>query len=196
MKTENLKENVIQDYKKIISFVINDMNLNYRKDELFDVGMIGFVNGINTYDASKGFTYMTYLYDCIRYEIIHYLHYEKRKRRNAVIVSLNFLINDIELGDLIPSFQDYDRELYLQEIETIIERRLSQLKERDEKIFKHLFGIYGYKKMNSVELEKKFKMSRQNVQRIKVRVLNMLRHEIKDYYYTFQELILNKNKCS
>lgn len=194
MKTSNLKESVIEDYKNIISFVINDMKLNYRRDELFDIGMIGFVNGINTFDESKGFKYITYLYDCIKNEIIHFLQYEKRKRRDAVIVSLNTLINDIELGELIPTYYDYDKELYMEEMKCIIDRRLGKLKERDEKIFKHYYGIDGYEKLTSLQLEKKFNMSRQNVIRIRNRVLNMLRYEVRDYYKTYQDIMRSENK--
>ena len=196
MKTKNSKEQIIKDYEKIVKFVIKDMKLGHRFDELYDIGIIGFVNGINNYDESKGYQYITFLYDCIKNEIVHFLEYEKRVKRDAVVISLNTIVNDIELGDLIPTFQDYDRQLYLEEISKLIDRRLAMLKPRDERIFKHIFGIGGYEKLNCVQLESKFKMSRQNVQRIKVRVLKMLRHEIKDYYKTYQELILNKNRVS
>lgn len=194
MKTENLKEQTIKDYDKIVRFVLKDMKLAYRYDELYDIGIIGFVNGINNYDESKGYKYITFLYDCIKNEIVHYLQYEKRKRRRAVVISLNSLINNNELGDFIPSYQDYDRDLYLEEITRIIDRRLADLDERDEMIFKHLYGLDGYKEMSALQLEKKFNMSRQNINRIKNRILKMLRYEIKDYYTTFLDILAFKSK--
>ena len=128
-------------------------------------------------------------------KILHYLEYENRVRRKAEVISLNSLINDTELIEFIPSYYDYDKELYLQEIGSIIDIRLAKLSERDEKIFKHYFGIDGYKKMTSIQLEKKFNTSRQNVIRIKNRVLNMLRYEIKDYYKTFQDIMQSENRA-
>ena len=134
MKSKKLEENIVNDYEKIVKFVIKDMNLMHRFDELYDVGIIGFVRGINTYDESRGFTHMTYLYDCIKNEILHFLNYEKRQRRSGETISLNTIINDIELGDLIPTYQDYDRDLYLEEISCVIDRRLAKLSERDESV--------------------------------------------------------------
>lgn len=195
MKTKNSKEKIINDYEKIVKFVIKDMNLGHRYDELYDVGIIGFVNGINTFDETRGVKQITYLYDCIKNEICHYLEAENRVKRKGTTISLNTLINEsTELIDLIPTYQDYDRDLYLEEIYSIIDRRLAKLSERDEKIFKHLYGIDGYEKLESLQLEKKFNMSRQNVIRIRNKVLNMLRYEIKDYYRTYQEILSNKNK--
>lgn len=196
MKTKELKENIVNDYAKIVKYVIKDMKLGHRYDELYDVGIIGFVNGLNTFDENRGVKYITYLYECVKNEILHYLEYENRVRRKAEIISLNTIISEnTELIDLIPTYYDYDKDLYLQEIGCIIDRRLAKLSERDEKIFKHLFGIDGYKKLNSIELEEKFKTSRQNIQRIKVRVLNMLRYEIKDYYKTYQDIMRSENKA-
>lgn len=195
MKTKNSKENVIKDYEKIINYVLKSMGLSYRRDELFDVGMIGFVNGINSYDETKGFTYMTYLYDCIKNEILHYLKYENRKRRIVETISLNTEINyNTELLDFIPSYEKYDEILYLDELLYVINRRLSFLSERDETIFKHLYGIDGYKELTTEELQEKFKTSKQNIQRIKMKILRMLRYEmLSKYYKTYQELLKTKN---
>lgn len=193
MKLENLKEKAVQDYEKYVRFVIKNMNLSYKTDDIYDVGLIGFVNGINTYDSSKGVKYTTYLYECIKNEILHYLNYEKREMRSGNVISLNKIVNDIELIDIIPIYQNYDRNIYLEEVISVINRRLSKLNKRDEDIFKHLFGIDGYKKMNSIELEKKYKMTRQNIMRIKNKILNMLRYEIRDYYNSYQDICVERN---
>lgn len=196
MKSKNLKENAINDYDKIVKFVIKDMRLGYRYDDLYDVGVIGFVKGLNTYDEDKGTKYSTYLYECIKNEILQYLEQENMKKRQSEIVSLNsYILDDIELIDVIPCYVNYDEKLYLDEMFHDINNRLSFLKERDEMIFKHIYGIDGYKKLTIEELQKKFKMSKQNIQRIKIKILKILRYEmITKYYKTYQDLLLNKNK--
>lgn len=200
MKTNNLKKNskeqVIKDYDKIVKFVLKDMKLGYRFDDLYDIGIIGFVRGINSYDENKNVKYSTYLYECIKNEILKYVDYEKNERRKGEIVSLNIEINnDIELLDLIPSYEDYDEKLYLDEIRYIINRRLSFLNERDEKIFKHLYGLDGYKILNIDELEKKFNTTKQNISRIKYKIIKILKHDLLiNYYKTYQDLLLSKNK--
>lgn len=182
MKTENLKENVIQDYKKIISFVINDMNLNYRKDELFDVGMIGFVNGINNYDETKGFKYMTFLYDCIKNEILRYLQYEKRVKRDGEVISLNTIINgNTELQDLIGYETDYEQNAYIDEMIMVIEKRSEDFTEKQKIVFNHLFGFNGCKQLTAKEITEKYGLSRQSVYQIKKAIINILRHTLQNY---------------
>ena len=197
MKTKNLKDNskeqIIKNYNKIIGFVLKNMNLLHKSDELFDVGMVGFVRGINTYDETKNIKYSTYLYECIKNEILRYLEHEK----NNKTISLNTIIGeDTELLDMIPSYELYDENLYLDEILYVINRRLSFLNERDEIVFKHLYGLDGYKKLETIEIAKKFGTSKQNIQRIKEKVIRILRHDLfTSYYKSYQEMLLGKNKC-
>lgn len=193
MKTNNLNE-IIKDYEKIVKYVIKDMKLGYKFDELYDVGIIGFVNGINTYDSNKGTKCISYVCECVKNQILQYLQHENMKKREAKLVSLNLIVNDMELIDTIPSYYDYDRNLYLQEINSIINRRLSWLSKRDEMIFKHIYGIDGFEELSIVDLGKKFNTSKQNVQRIKMKVLRMLRYEIREYYKTYQELMNGNNQ--
>lgn len=196
MKTENLKkkskEQITKDYDKIVKYVIKDMGLGYKFDDLYDVGIIGFVRGINGYDENKNSKITTYLYECIKNEILKYLEQENKK---GVVVSLNTTINnDIELIDIIPSYEEYDEKLYLDEMLWAINRRLSFLKERDEIIFKHLYGLDGYKVLSYEELGKKFNMTKQNITRIRKKVINILKYTTKDYYKTYQDLLSSENK--
>ena len=126
MKTQNSKEQIINDYEKIVKFVIKDMNLGHRFDELYDVGIIGFVNGINSYDETKGYKYITYLYDCIKNEILQYIQYQNREKRKAETISLNTIIyGNVELQDLIGYETDYIQENYEDELLDTINDRMS-----------------------------------------------------------------------
>lgn len=163
----NSKEQMIKDYEKIINFVLKKMCLSYRRDELFDIGMIGFVQGINTFNEKKGFTYMTYLYDCIQNEIGKYLNYEKRPKRQAEIVSLNSLVGeskDTELIDFFGYDPKFDDNIYFDEI---IKKILVYLNEhftnRQEEIFKFIYGLDGYPILNYEQIAKIYKTSKQSI---------------------------------
>lgn len=174
------KEEIIQDYKKIINFVLKKMNLSYRHDELFDLGMIGFVKGVNSYDKSRG-TYMTYLYDCIRNEIIRQIDYENRPKRQIEIVSYNTMISeDTELIDLLGYDIDYSEQVYFDElIKKILIFSSEHLTERQEEIFKYIYGIEGYPKLSFEEIAKIYKTSRQAIWDSHTRILNKLKKHLR-----------------
>ena len=182
MKSKNLKEKIIQDYDKIIKFVLKDMKLSYRYDELFDIGMIGFVNGINNYDETRGIKYITFLYDCIRYEIIHYLEYEKSKKRYFETISLNTKIGDTtELQDLLGYQTDYEQNAYMDELMAVIEKRSEDFTEKQKIIFNHLFGLNGYQELTAKEITKKYGFSRQSIYQMKDIVIKKLKNALHDY---------------
>ena len=172
----------MNDYEKIINFVLKKMNLTHRHDELFDIGLIAFTNGINTFDESKGYQYMSYLYDCIKNAIMKQLDYEKRKRRKANVVSLNTLISDnTELQDMLGYEYDYEQNSYIIEMINIINKRIDDLTDNQQLIIKHLYGLDGYKELSAQEIAKKYKFSRNYVYLVKKRVINILRNALYQY---------------
>lgn len=182
MKSNNLKEKIIKDYDKIIRFVLKDMKLGHRYDELCDVGLIGFVNGINNYDESKGCKYITFLYDCIKNEIIHFLQYEKRYKRNGDVISLNTKIKGtIELQDILGYQIDYEQNAYIDELIMLIEKRSEDFTEKQKIIFNHLFGFNGYKELTAKEITERYGFSRQSIYKMKETILRMLRNALSKY---------------
>lgn len=182
MKLDSSKEKIIKDYDKIINFTINKMKLGYRRDELFDIGMIGFVQGINTYDETKGYQYISYLYDCIKNEILHHLLYESRKKRNFETVSLNTMISDdTELQDLLGYETDYSEDNYKDELIQTINDRMSFMTTKEQLVFNHLYGLNGYDELTSKQITEKYGFSRQSIYQIKRITLNKLRHALHDF---------------
>lgn len=182
MKSDNLKEKAIKDFDKIVKFVIKDMKLGHRYDELYDIGLIGFVNGINNYDETKGYKYITFLYDCIRNEILHYLIYEKRKKRDGEVISLNTKIKgNTELQDLLGYETDYIKDNYEDELLDTINDRMSFMTLKEQLVFNHLYGLNGYKELTPKEITKKYGFSRQSIYQIKKITLNKLRYILNKY---------------
>ena len=182
MKSMRSKQEIEKDYAKIINFVIKDMKLRHRHDELFDIGMIGFVEGLNTFDESKGFQYITYLYDCIKNEISHFLAYEQREKRKCELISLNTIINDnTELQDLIGYDTDYLKDNYVDELMDTINDRMSFMTKKEQLVFNHLYGLNGYDELTPKEITKKYGFSRQSIYQIKKITLNKLRYILYKY---------------
>lgn len=176
------KEQIIKDYDKIVNFVIKSMHLGYRYDEIFDAGLIGFVNGLNNYDESKKIKYSTYLYECIKNEILRYINHDKRKKGEVEIVSLNTTINDdIELQDMIGYDIDYDQNYYVNQLIEIISDSMRDLTKKQYLVFSHLYGLNGFKEMTATEINNTYGFSKQNIHQIKDKVLNKLRYVLRHY---------------
>lgn len=176
------KEEITKDYEKIINFVIKKMKLGYRHDEIFDIGMIGFVNGLNTFDESKGYTIVTYLYRCIKNEICKYLYLQNMPKRTGEVISYNTMISeDTELLEVLGYDIDYEQNYYVNEMLKEIFNRLSKLTKKQQLIFNHLYGLNGYKEMSARQIEDKYGFSRQSIHQIKKRVLNQLRFILQKY---------------
>lgn len=189
------KEKIINDYEKYIKFIIKKLGLGYLYDELYDVALIGFTQAINNFDESKNIKITTFIFECVKNEVCKELKNINEYRNKLKIRSLNEPISvgsDEELQDFIPFYEHYEKKLFKDEIMYVINRKLSFLNERDQTIFNHLYGLNGHKQMNSIELEKKYNTTRQNIQRIKIKILNQLKNVTKEYLENYMEGLYDK----
>ena len=60
-------EKEIFENENLIYFVLKQKNLS--PEEFYDLGMIGLIKGIKSFDPSKGYARSTYLVACIKNEI-------------------------------------------------------------------------------------------------------------------------------
>lgn len=181
-------QSIINDYKKLIIFVIKDMKLMRKIDELFDIGMVGFVKGINTYDKAMKIKYSTYLYACIKNEIMHQLSYEKReKRAKYKNVSLNILIdNKKELQDLIGYEVDYLKNYCDRESIKALKYEIENLPYTEQLILNHLFGLNGYKMMTVNELSKYYGINKKTIYNTKERFSRKAKRKINELGYSYE----------
>lgn len=178
-------QTIINDYKKLIIFVIKDMKLMRKIDELFDIGMVGFVKGINTYDKVMNIKYSTYLYACIKNEIMHQLSYEKREKRTKYkTVSLNALVGDkTELQDFIGYEVDYMEDYCNRESVEIMKFEMESLPYTDQLILNHLFGLNGYKQLGARTLSKLYGICEKTIYNKKAKFLRKVKGKLNEYGY-------------
>lgn len=191
----NPKEKIINDYDNYIKYIIKNMRLAHLYDELYDAGLVGFTKGLNTFDETKNIKISTYIYECIKNEIIVELVKIKRYNEKYNPISLDqplLLESDLELKDVIPHYEDYERNIYMDEIINVINKRLSFLNDKQQNLFKDMYGLDGHKQLSSLELKKKYKMSRQNIYRIKKNIINKLRYITTDYRENYWEGLYDK----
>ena len=97
-----MEEELILKNQNLIYAVLKKLNLYNQRDEYFDLGMIGLIKGVKTYDENKGYKLSTYLSICIRNEILMFL----RKRRINCLSLEDDVTENLKLKDVIKSDDD------------------------------------------------------------------------------------------
>lgn len=71
------KEQLVLNNAGVVGIVLKALNLSPTDEDLFQVGMIGIVKAVNTFDSEKGTKFSTYAVPIVRNEILMVL----RKKR-------------------------------------------------------------------------------------------------------------------
>lgn len=163
------KEEIVLKNQNLVYFVLNKMcifDLQERED-LFDLGMIGLIKGLKTYDETKG-ALSTYLFICIRSSIQTYI----RKKRCKTISLNEPLYEDVFLEDTISDGtcfeKDIERKLYLED-------KMKVLSDREKDCLIRNYGLFGHKKETQEQLAKRFNVSQNMISQIIKIAINKLR---------------------
>lgn len=180
------QEKIINDYDKIIKYVIKKLGLGKYYDEYYDIGLIGFVNALNTYDETKNIKLITYAYACVKNEILREVLKRGMQKRDFKTISLNAIVNknedaNLEVGDLIGYVVDDTRKYYLEEIMDSLLDRLSYFKDEQQEMYKSYYGIDNHKKMSVEQLAIKFNKSQSRIRQIIDRINNIMKFYLKEY---------------
>lgn len=164
--TDKEKNEMFIRNEGLIYLVIKKMNLTSMIDEFYDIGLIGITKGINTYDKSKNIKESTYLYTCIRYEIIKNIkHNLKRDLFRKKNISLNIPVGfDHELIECIPDENiKFEKSIEQQDYENYIYNLILKLRPSYQEVLCKYFGIKEEPK-NIPEISKEKGVSKQCIQ--------------------------------
>lgn len=179
MREEKILKNI-----GLIHKVMQDLHYQYRGDDDFDevfyYGLLGLINGIDTLNENKGTS--SYLYICIKHKIMQLFVIRTAKMRKGSTISL-----DLELGSsefkydyLLASPTNIEAEYIRKEQ---IENMLNALERYKNKkhiaIIKENFGI-GCERKTIREISKKYGVSPQAIQQMRVRLLKWLKKELEN----------------
>lgn len=163
-------------------------------EEFFDVGIIGLIRGIDTYDIKKGFRISTYLVKCIDNNILMLI---RKNKKSIKTVSLETPItHDSEGKDkllkdtLVADDVDMDRPLQLKELILILEDE-SVLDSREREMVKMSFGFNKGKRYMQKEIASLFDISQAQASRIIKGALIKLRKKIDN---DSNQLMISKQK--
>lgn len=181
----NEEEEYIKN-KPLINLAFKQLNLHYHStyefEEYNDAGLDGLLQGIRTYDESKGVKKSTYYYACIRNEINKLIYQKQMQKRKAIVISINTPLNEDgdELLDILPSKVNIEKEIE----ESIRNEKLldlvNELAPKDREIIKYSFGLDGYEKMSTRQIGMLFKNHHNAIAQRRTKALRQLWYKIKN----------------
>jgi len=169
----NRDEIIIQN-QNLIYFVLKRLNLYDRHEELFDLGMIGLIKGVDTYNPEKG-TMATYLYRCIYTNVLSYF----RKKQPLTISIDEYVYDQLTLEDTLSDDYDFTKELEIKEDLNRIYNSLNKLSDKEQDIMIKYFGLFNTKRYKQKELANLYNHSQSYIARIIRDSIKKIKEEIK-----------------
>lgn len=185
---QKAREVLINHNLRLVAYIIHKHfdNVGIDKDDLFSIGSIGLVKGVDSYRPEKNSKISTYLSVCITNEILLAMRYNKRQKRTMqdsldAPIMFNNEKEKITLGDFVKAEKDYieevnsrmDNEKYLSKINNYLNRN-----EKEKMIIENFWGINGCEKIKQKEISEMCGYSQSYVSRIKNNVVKKLRIEL------------------
>lgn len=142
------REKLITANQRLIAYIIirSFSNCRIDADDLFQVGNIGLIKAIDTYDIEKNYEFSSYAAKCILNEIYILIRsnakYDRVDSFEKVVMS-GSNGKDICLGDLLESDLNLEEEYLELELNEKVLEIIEQLKEQDKELIKLYYGFYG-----------------------------------------------------
>ena len=165
--------------KLVLSVIQRFLGRGENPDDLFQVGCIGLIKGINTYRPDKGVRLATYASKCAENEILMYF---RSTRKNAAETLLSDALdtdgdgNSLSLLDILSEDEDMDARLQSDEMCQALRRCIGEvLDAREREIIRLRYAIGGGEPLTQRETAQRCGISRSYVSRIEKKAIEKLR---------------------
>ena len=164
----------------VLSVIRRFQNSSENPDDLFQIGCIGLIKAINTYDTDKGSKLVTYASRCIENELLMRLRQERKEAREISLyepIGTDREGNEISLMDVIR----IDEENVLlnvitsESLRNINELFTEILDDREQQVIALRYGLYDNQELTQKEISNLLHISRSYVSRIEKKALLKLR---------------------
>lgn len=177
------------------------ISVEYDKDELVSLGIMGLIKAVDTYDLSKNSSFSTYAIACINNEILMFLR--KLKKDNKLdsldsAVFKNSFNESIKLEDTLFDDKNIVEDFEKKEMSIIIRKLVQELPDKEKEIIMLYFGFYNDRTYTQKEISKIFKLSQSYISRIITITVNRLKEQLENTkvqeLYEQKEETKEKNK--
>lgn len=158
-RSKYAKEQIVLNNVGIVGLVLKSLNLNPLDEDLFQIGMVGLVKTVNTFDFYREIKFTTYATPIIRNEILMTL----RKKRIIPAFSLDeeYRLDNgdsVPRGNMIPSENKFED---LVHSKISLDSKIAGMSEREKRILK----LYASGK-NQYQIAQEMGLSQSYISRI------------------------------
>ena len=140
----NERNRMIEDNMNLVYYLVR--KYFYNNEDYYDVGMIGLIKGVDSYDKSRG-SLCTYLGKCIYNEILMTHRNDKNPKK---YLSLDY--EESRLSNLITDSIDMEEQLIVKEKETLLYESVEKLNPFEKFIIVKYYGLYNNDKLSQREI--------------------------------------------
>lgn len=179
----NAKNELIERNLRLVVYIAKRFeNTGIDMEDLISVGTIGLIKAVNSFDFTKQIKLATYASRCIENEIL--MHLRKTVRQKAEIsfdepLNVDWEGNVLLLSDVLGT----DSDVIYKDVESGAEREIlaesfARLGEREKKILKMRFGLFGDEEKTQKEIAAEMGISQSYISRLEKKIVGKLKKEI------------------
>lgn len=200
-KDNDARKTLIEHNVRLVIHIVNKRfcNSNLDVEELFEVGVIGLIKGIDSFNPHKGFLFATYVSKCITNEILMAF---RRENKVGITVSLDDCINTDESGnelffkDIIKDEESLLEDSYVdKETYDEIRKIINSLPERDRQIIIMYFG-FGGKRYTQKQISEQLELSQSYISRIVKRNIEKIGVKLKIKMFDYKPQNIQKHSVN
>lgn len=174
---------ILHNIRLVISEVTSHFEqVNYDKKDLVQIGCIGLIKAVESFDTTRPNLFSTYAKKCIDNEIYMFLRQLKKDKNtdslDRVITGNNDKDKDIQLQDTLYSDINIEEEYMDEAMKELIKSDLEELPDREREVIMLRFGFYNDKIYTQAEIAEMFEISQSGVCKIVKRGLKKLTQKL------------------
>ena len=134
-RSEYAKEQMILCNYGIVFSVMKNLSIPLTDEDMFQTGIIGLLKAINTFDASKGYSFSTYAFPIVRNELL--MEFRKSKKSVNAAFSLDDNVDigngeSVSYAEMIADRKDYEENT----VNSMLAQQIfEELSPREQRIF-------------------------------------------------------------
>lgn len=175
------RNKLIEHNIKLVIYIVNKRfsYTNYSKKELVSIGINGIFKAIQNFNINKRINFSTYLAKTITNEILVYMRDDKINFKNVESIYEPLIIDeDILLIDVLSSNIDLENDYIDSEIYRYIDELVVNLPDKKRNVIELYYGFNGNDKMTQEKLGNKLNISKQNVNKILIESIEILKRKL------------------
>ena len=151
-------------------------------EDLISIGTIGLIKAVNTFCPDRNIKLATYSSRCIENEILMYLRKSTPLKNEVSLdepLNVDWDGNELHLSDVLGSDGDVIHRRMEQECENrLLLRCVAALPEREQRIMRLRFGLYGSREHTQKEVADLLGISQSYISRLEKKIIRHLRSEM------------------